>query len=160
RANVVSLANNHLYDYGFAGAERTADCVQANFVASGFGNCLQQPPRICVREITPGVRVGVWAAARSLSDCATRNSVGIEPATQERAGQALARMNELETHCRIAFLHAGSEGTNYPDPDDVEFMRELAGMGFDIIAACHSHRISGHETVRGKNGRIAHCFYG
>jgi hypothetical protein len=59
----------------------------------------------------------------------------------------------------LALLHAGAEGTNYPDPEDAEFMEELAQMGFDVVAACHSHRISGYQTVRGKNG-AAHCFYG
>lgn len=160
RANIVALANNHLYDYGSEGAARTLRCVQMNFADSGFGSTLQEPPRICVREITAGVRVGVWAAASNLPDGASRNAIGTEPATLERAQQALARMNAREAHCRVAFLHAGSEGTNYPDPADVEFMRELAAMGFDVIAACHSHRISGYETVRGKAGRPAHSLYG
>jgi len=68
-------------------------------------------------------------------------------------------METRGVRCRLALLHAGAEGTNYPDPEDAEFMEELAKMGFDVVAACHSHRISGYQTVRGKNG-AAHCFYG
>src|SRR5262249_2109855 len=93
-------------------------------------------------------------------DNAMRSTVGIEPATKERAAQALAHMHGCKVHCRVAFLHAGTEGTNYPEPDDVQFMDELAAIGFDIIAACHSHRISGYKTVQGKNERLTHCFYG
>ena len=160
RANVVGLANNHLFDYGWKGAERTLNLVQENFASSGFGCSLAEPPRTCVREIASGIRVGVWAAARSLSDCASASTAGVEPATHLRAEQALERMARREAHCRVAFLHAGSEGTNYPDPEDVDFMHDLAAMGFDVVAACHSHRISGYRTVPGKNGRPAHCFYG
>lgn len=163
RANVVGLANNHLYDYGQEGAERTLHCLhglQANVAVSGFGCSLSQPPKVSVREVASGIRVGVWASACNLPDCASRGTVGIEPATRQRAEVALACMADRQAHCRVAFLHAGSEGTNYPDPEDVHFMHDLAGMGFDVVAACHSHRISGYQTLRGKNRRPAHCFYG
>ena len=162
RASVVGLANNHLYDYGKAGAERTLQSVNArrDFSVCGFGRSLADPADVCIRESASGVRVGVWAAGRNLPDNATRGAIGIEPATRERAAQALARMDETKVHCRVAFLHAGSEGTNYPDPEDVQLMDELAALGFDVVAACHSHRISGYKKVQGKNGRPAHCFYG
>jgi len=162
RASVVGLANNHLYDYGRAGAERTLQNVNARgkFSVCGFGRSLTEPPEVCIRESASGVRVGIWAAGRNLPDNAMRGAIGIEPATLERAAQALAHMGDCKTHCRVAFLHAGTEGTNYPDPDDVQFMDELAALGFDAIAACHSHRISGYKKVQGKNGRLTHCFYG
>ena len=162
RVSVVGIANNHLYDYGKAGAERTLQKVNAcgNLSACGFGRSLADAPDLCIRESASGVRVGIWAAGRNLPDNATGGGVGIEPATRERAAQALAHMHECNVHCRVAFLHAGCEGTNYPDPEDVQFTNELAALGFDVIAACHSHRISGYEKVRGKDGRLAHCFYG
>jgi len=160
KASVVGIANNHLYDYGRAGAERTLDRAQERLSVCGFGRTLEEPPSVCIREGGGGVPVGIWAAARNLPDAATRNSMGIEPATRERAAKVLAYMAGRNVQCRVAFLHAGAEGTNYPDPDDAEFMEELARMGFNVIAACHSHRISGYQTVRGKNGNPAHCFYG
>src|SRR5262249_16866683 len=160
-ASVVGIANNHLCDYGKAGAERTLQNVVARkFSACGFGRSLADAPDVCVRESGCGVRVGIWAAGRNLPDDATRGGVGIEPATRERAAQALVHMDECNVQCRVAFLHAGCEGTNYPDPDDVQFMNELAALGFDVIAACHSHRTSGYKKVQGKDGRLAHCFYG
>jgi Bacterial capsule synthesis protein PGA_cap len=162
RASVVGIANNHLYDYGKAGAERTLQNVSArgDFSVCGFGRSLADPVDVCVRESASGVRVGIWAAGRNLPDNATRSVAGIEPATREPAAQALAQMDEAKVHCRVAFLHAGAEGTNYPDPEDVQLMDELATLGFDVIAACHSHRISGYKTVQKKNGQLAHCFYG
>jgi Bacterial capsule synthesis protein PGA_cap len=151
KLSVVAIANNHLYDYGKAGAERTLLNVQGKFSVCGFGRTLQEPPSVCIREVAESIRVGIWAAARNLPDAATHNSMGIEPATRERAAQALAYMAGCNVHCHVAFLHAGAEGTNYPDPEDAEFMVELAEMGFDIVAACHSHK-----TVRGKNGAPGH----
>jgi len=160
KASVVGIANNHLYDYGRAGAERTLGRAGERLSVCGFGRTLEEPPSVCIREARGGVRVGIWAAARNLPDAATRNSKGIEPATRERAAKALAHMAAGNVQCRVALLHAGAEGTSYPDPDDAEFMEELAEAGFAVVAACHSHRISGYQTVRGRNGDPAHCFYG
>ena len=157
--SVVGLANNHLYDYGKSGAERTLENVRKQFSASGFGSTLGEVPSVSIREASRDLRIGIWAAGRNLPDSAAPGSVGLEPATPERAAQALAHMETRGVRCRLAFLHAGAEGTNYPDPEDVGFMEELAKMGFDVVAACHSHRISGYQTVRGKSGP-AHCFYG
>ena len=162
RASVVGISNNHLHDYGRVGAERTLQNVNMrhNFDACGFGRTLADPADVLIRESASGVRVGVWAAGRNLPDSASRGAVGTEPATRGRAAQALAQMDRCLVHCRVAFLHAGTEGTNYPDPEDVQFMDELAALGFDVIAACHSHRISGYKRVPGRDGRLAHCFYG
>ena len=160
KVSVLGIANNHLYDYGEAGAARTSQNLQGKFSSCGFGQSLQAPPSMSIRAVAEGVQVGIWAAGRNLPDCATRDSIGIEPATRDRAAQALACMAERSVQCRVAFLHAGAEATNYPDPEDVEFMDELAEMGFDVIAACHSHRISGYKAVHRRNNALAHCFYG
>jgi hypothetical protein len=160
RVNVVGLANNHLYDYGRSGASKTLETVKREFSPCGFGHRLDEPPDVHIRDAAAGMRVGVWAAARNLPDNATRNAIGIEPATRERAAQALAQMAASKVQCSVAFIHAGAEGTNYPDPEDVEFTDRLGEMGFDVIAACHSHRVSGYKAVRSNGGRLAHCFYG
>jgi len=39
-------------------------------------------------------------------------------------------------------------------------MDDLARMGFDVVTACHSHRISGYKEVRRPNASSAFCFYG
>lgn len=160
KATVIGIANNHLYDYEKLGAARTVENLHSIFSVCGFGRSLQEPPSICIRELPESVRVGIWAAARNLSDAATPNSIGIEPATRERAAQALACLTGSDVQCRVAFLHAGAEGSNYPDPEDAQFMEELAEMGFDVVAACHSHRISGYKAIERKNRFPAHCFYG
>src|SRR5262245_22313097 len=160
KASVIGIANNHLYDYEKLGAERTLRGIQSKFSVCGFGRTLREPSSVCICEPAENVRVGVWAAARNLPDAATLNSIGTEPATRDRAMQALACMAGSNIQCRVAFLHAGAEGTNYPDPEDAEFMEQLVEIGFDVVAACHSHRISGYKAVERKNAFPAHCFYG
>jgi len=160
RARVVGIANNHLHDHGRAGAKRTREVLLAYALTPvGYGRSLRDAPDVAV--VTCGAfRVGIWAAGRSLPYAATAGTAGVEPATLGRGREALELMRLHGASCRVAFLHAGAEGTNYPDPDDVHFMDALASEGFDVVTACHSHRISGYRRALGRAGRRSHCFYG
>jgi len=158
---IIGMANNHVYDFGEEGLNRTREAVQrAGLVALGVGKKLSETPDVVVAQGASGLRVGVWASARHLPDAATREKTGIEPATRSRGEEALKALKDQGTAVKIAFLHAGLERTNRPDPEDVVFMDDLARMGFDIVTACHSHRISGYREVRRLDGPPAFCFYG
>ena len=158
---IIGMANNHVYDFGEEGLNRTREAVQrAGLVALGVGKKLSETPDVVVTQGASGLRVGVWASARHLPDAATREKTGIEPATRSRGEEALKALKDQGTAVKIAFLHAGLERTNRPDPEDVVFMDDLARMGFDIVTACHSHRISGYREVRRLDGPAAFCFYG
>jgi len=159
--NIAGLANNHVSDYGEEGIARTKAALERRGLMSlGVGRTLQEPPAIGVIETHGGLRVGIWAAARHLPELATYKKVGVEPATRRRAEEALKALREEGADFNLAFLHAGLERTNRPDPDDVELMDQFACLGFDVVAACHSHRISGHRRIERGSGRPAFCFYG
>ena len=161
RVSLVGLANNHIYDFGTEGLHRTREGIkQRGMTAFGSGRCLQEPPELFVAETPFGGRIGFWAAARNLPELATGTRAGVEPATTARARAAVSELRHGGSKLNIAFLHAGIEHTNRPDPDDVEFMDELIALGFDVIATSHSHRIGGYRASARKDGRPAFCFYG
>jgi hypothetical protein len=161
RVKVAGIANNHIYDYGFEGMHRTAEAIKRKEMTPlGSGRCLQESPDIFVAEAPFRGRIGFWAAARNLPEMATRTRAGVEPANKARARAAIAGLRRHGATLNIAFLHAGIEHTNRPDPDDVELMDDLIRLGFDIVAASHSHRIGGYRAWTGKNGRPGFCFYG
>jgi poly-gamma-glutamate capsule biosynthesis protein CapA/YwtB (metallophosphatase superfamily) len=160
-AKVIGLANNHTCDYGEEGLERTRRAVlDAGLVPLGIASSLSESPDVGTVNTRFGLCVGFWAAARHLPELATRNKPGIEPATRKRGRDALAALKACGSTVNIAFLHAGLERSNRPDPDDVALMDDLAKMGFDVVAASHSHRISGYKRIRRANGSAAFCFYG
>jgi len=158
---VTGLANNHIYDFGAEGVESTKASLKTHgLIPLGIGRSLQEPPDICVIETPSGPRIGVWAAARHLTELATYKKSGVEPATRRRGQEAIKHLRALAANVTVAFLHAGLEHTNRPDPDDVALMDELGCMGFDIVTACHSHRISGYRRIEQDSGNPAFCFYG
>jgi poly-gamma-glutamate synthesis protein (capsule biosynthesis protein) len=161
RVKLVGIANNHIYDYGTEGLRRTREGIKnKGLTAIGSGRSLRESPEVFVAQAPFAARIGFWAAARNLPEIATKRCAGVEPATTARAKAAIAELRQRGTNLNIAFLHAGIEHTNRPDPDDVEFMDELIALGFDLVAASHSHRVAGYRAATGKDGRPVFCFYG
>jgi hypothetical protein len=50
--------------------------------------------------------------------------------------------------------------TNRPEPEDVRLMNSLAQVGFDVVAASHSHRVAGYQRLERENRCDAFCFFG
>jgi len=148
QCKVVSLANNHTYDYDWSGVATTEGALKAaGIVPLGISQNLEEPPSVHVLNLGDNARIGIWCSALGLRECATKKSAGLEPATIERGKAALSLLKSQAATCCVAFLHAGAEGTNRPDPGAVKLMDSLAHEGFDLIAACHSHRTSGFADV-------------
>jgi poly-gamma-glutamate capsule biosynthesis protein CapA/YwtB (metallophosphatase superfamily) len=160
-AKIIGLANNHTCDYGEEGLESTRRAIlDAGLVPLGIASSLSESPDVATIKTQSGLCIGFWAAARHLPELAARRRSGVEPATCKRAKDALTILRACGSTVNIAFLHAGLEHSNRPDPDDVALMDDLARMGFDVVAASHSHRISGHKHIRRADGSSAFCFYG
>jgi poly-gamma-glutamate capsule biosynthesis protein CapA/YwtB (metallophosphatase superfamily) len=160
-ATLIGLANNHIFDYGEECVAQTKrKILHRNLIPLGTGRTLSEIPDIHVAETAAGLRIGFWSAARHLADLATRKKSGIEPATRKRGEAAIHELRAQGACVAVAYLHAGMEHTNRPDPDDVSLMDDLARIGFDIVTACHSHRISGYKCLPCRYARPAFCFYG
>ncbi len=157
----VGFANNHSYDYGPAGVERTRRALsRRNLALVGAGCNTTTPPDVFIWQGPDAIRVGLWAAAKASHDLARADTAGVEPATLRRAKQALDLMKSEGARFSIALLHSGVQRTNRPDPADMKLMDSMAGAGFDVVAASHSHRISGSKLLGVGRSRPAFCFYG
>jgi poly-gamma-glutamate synthesis protein (capsule biosynthesis protein) len=161
RAVALGIANNHAFDFGEAGLQLTRDAVRRAGL-SPIGSCRAtgEPPEVHVWESPLGVRVGFWSAAIATREPASRTQAGVEPASLARGVAGLDEMNRLGARFRIALVHAGTLRTNRPEPEDVRLIDALAHVGFDIVAASHSHRISGHKLIEREDGPPSACFYG
>lgn len=161
RSQIVSIANNHSYDFGAAGVERTRhSLLQRGMIPLGAGKTLRTAPEVFVWQGPGSVRVGFWAAARASRDLATRSRSGVEPATLARAQLAQDALRSAGAQFSVALLHAGCLRTNRADPADAKLMDQIARCGFGIVAASHSHRISGAMCLATQRGAPSFCFYG
>jgi Bacterial capsule synthesis protein PGA_cap len=160
-SRAVGIANNHIYDFGDAGVQRTRAAVAfTGMTPLGAGFSTREPQEVFVWEGPGGVRVGFWAAAKAANDLATQNSPGVEVATAARGRQALREMQRRGAQFCVALVHAGCLRTNRPDPEDVRLLDGLPKSGFHIVAASHSHRVSGYRMVVDARKQPGFSFYG
>lgn len=161
RAQAIGVANNHSYDFGSSGVDRTRNAIShRGMVPLGAGHTLNDTPEVHVWQGPGDVRVGFWTAAKACADLATRRTPGTEPATADRAQRALIEMKNRGALFCVALLHAGTMRTNRPDPEDVQLMDCVASSGFHVVAASHSHRVSGYRAIVRGTEALSFCFYG
>jgi hypothetical protein len=161
RTNVISVSNNHIYDFGGQGVERTRRAIfDCGMMPLGAGHNLRNAPEVFIWQGPRDIRVGFWAAATAASDLARLNSPGVEPATIERATHALNEMKSQSAQFCVALLHSGVLRTNRPAPEDLALMNSLAERGFHVVAASHSHRIAGSRIIPNNRDCPSFCFYG
>jgi len=157
----LGIANNHAYDFSEAGLEQTRAAISAcEMIPLGAGRTTRDTPEVFVLHGPHNLRVGFWASAKATHDAATRERAGVEPATHARGIEALDEMKSRGATFCIALIHAGCLRTNHPDPEDVRLMDLLGQAGFNVVAASHSHRISGYAQMEGIRKHEAFCFYG
>lgn len=160
-ARAVGFANNHAFDFGDSGVRRTRDAiVRRGFAPLGAGFTLQSPPETFLWRGPGDIRVGFWAAAKATHDLSTHARTGVEPASLDRANAAAELLRAKGARFRIALVHAGCLRTNRPDPEDLRLLDSISRAGFDIVAASHSHRISGGVQLDRTSATPAFAFYG
>jgi hypothetical protein len=161
RAHGVGIANNHSYDFYDQGVEQTREAIASyGMIPLGAGRTTKGAPEVFVLAGPQNLRIGFWASAKATHDVASYQKAGVEPATCARASAALEEMKLRGATFFVALLHAGCLRTNRPDPEDVHLMDSIARCGFHLVAASHSHRISGYRQVDGAHNPPAFCFYG
>jgi poly-gamma-glutamate capsule biosynthesis protein CapA/YwtB (metallophosphatase superfamily) len=161
RAHAVGIANNHSYDFGDEGVTQTRQAIsKQGMIPLGAGRPARESPELFIWQGPNKLRVGFWAAAKATHDVATAQTPGVEPATPKRALEAIQEMKRRGATFCIALLHAGVLRTNRPDPEDVRLMELIAKCGFRVVAASHSHRISGYSRMGLAQDTPSFSFYG
>ena len=151
--NVISLANNHIMDYGVEGMKTTRNAFDKARVI-GCGSW-EEAYRVDVIESTDGLIIGFMACTHcefgTLTDTTKHNEQGTA-----WAGSSLLERNirlcKEENRCDILILiaHCGVEYMEQPLPEWRERYHRWIEMGADAVIASHPHVPQGWEIFRGK----------
>jgi poly-gamma-glutamate synthesis protein (capsule biosynthesis protein) len=153
--DLVTMANNHVLDYGQAGlADTLAAARAARFPYVGIGRdatAAWAPYLITVKGFKIAV-IGVSQVAELASSwVATDTRPGEANAIDLRRTIAAVRFARRLASVVIVFMHWGTEGTACPNPDQLSLARDLAGAGASIIVGAHAHMLQG-------SGWLGHTF--
>jgi Bacterial capsule synthesis protein PGA_cap len=144
---LVTMANNHVLDYGPAGLAGTLAAARAaRFPCVGIGTSAAAAWAPYVRTIN-GVRfavVGVSQVAELASSwVATPSRPGEANAIDLPRTLAAVRAARRLASIVIVFMHWGTEGQACPDQAQLALAPKLAAAGASIIIGAHAHMLQG-----------------
>ena len=146
--DLVTLANNHIFDYGLEGLQDTLHaCKQAGLATVGAGETLASSNHTYHATIN-GERLSIINVAENERSAATTAHGGAHPLDVVQNSRIIRRCKEDAEHV-IVIVHGGNEFTAYPSVRVVERYRFFVEQGADAVIAHHPHCVQGFEVYRG-----------
>lgn len=151
--SVLSLANNHVPNFGPEGVEDTLDALEAaDIMPVGAGRNSAEAVGPAVIEVR-----GTKFAFLAFNDTdVVPDSYGAGPS---RAGTALMDVASLTAAIQavrptadvvIVSMHSGTEYVFHPNASQREFARAAIDAGADLVIGHHPHVVQSAERYRGK----------
>lgn len=145
--NYVTLANNHIYDYGQKGLVSTIHELEKHEIGYvGGGPTFKSAYETKFIE-KDGCKIALLSAAENEFGCLYED--------QERGGYAWIFHNCIEDNirklkkqvsCIILFAHAGAENISMPIKEWKNRYKRLCDIGVDIVIGHHPHVPQGYEN--------------
>jgi len=144
--NVLSLANNHIFDYGYEGFVDTTSILKKSSVCwFGAGRNLYEAAKPAIMNIN-GISIAflgyAWDFIGALN--AGKNSFGTAPLNEKIIIQNIRNVAE-KVDFVIVSLHWGYDGEIYPLPSQREMAHNMIDEGADLVLGHHPHVIQGVE---------------
>lgn len=144
--DMVSLANNHIYDYGQEALENTIDELKKysiDFIGAGVNFDEAYTTKTIEKN---GIKIGLIAGCENEFGCLYEN--------QNRGGYAWLFHHLIEDNIRklkeevdvvVLIAHAGVEEINFPIKEWRDRYKRLCDIGADVIIGHHPHVPQGYE---------------
>jgi poly-gamma-glutamate capsule biosynthesis protein CapA/YwtB (metallophosphatase superfamily) len=151
KVEAVTLANNHIADYGAAGGQATVGLLeQAGIQWFGAGYAGREGnPAIVEKQGLSFACVGYShpPCDAIFSSPETFGSARYSREEFERLIPALKAQADFV----LVFMHWGTEDVNYPVPENRVTARDIIDLGADAVIGAHPHVYQGYERYKGKH---------
>ncbi len=153
RINAVTLANNHILDFGIEAMLDTMELLkEKNILFAGAGKDFEQANSAVYTTIN-GVRLGILASSHVIPEVSW-NAGNQKPgvATTYDPTKLLLEIGKAreKSDLVIVYLHWGEELSTTPLPYQKNLARMYIDKGADIIIGSHPHVLQGFEYYKGK----------
>jgi hypothetical protein len=144
--NAVSIANNHIYDFGQKGLEETIAVLESNSI-EWFG----ADAKHLIKEIN-GVKVCLSGfccySTNGTGYIQNQNRKGVNTLTYDNVMKQLEE-DKINNVFSILSFHWGTEHTNYPNLEHISLARKIAERKTVIIHGHHPHVVQGVQKIDG-----------
>lgn len=152
--DIVSLANNHAYDYGEEALLDTLDTLQtAGIPYVGAGKDLEEASSIYYYELD-GFTVAFVSGTRVEWEELTKGATENEPGVFRTVDPTLLyeRVKEADQHADyvVVYMHWGIEGVTYLEEYQLETGNGLIDAGADAVIGDHTHCLQGIDFYQDK----------
>ena len=125
----VTIANNHIRDYGIQGVESTRKALEE----AELPYVEQDTYRVITTD--SGLHIGIYG--------------GFFQVDVKKVEKAVEEMKRQGAELIVMAIHWGIEGSYRPNTDQENLGRQLIDLGVDIVYGCHSHVLQRVEEYNG-----------
>lgn len=152
--DVVSLANNHVYDYGEDALLDTLDILaEADISYFGAGTNLEEAMKPIYKEVD-GKTVAFVGASRAeknkMTPQAGEDTPGILRCYDTELFRQVIKEADANADFVLAYVHWGTEYSHELEDVQLQTGKEYLDAGADVIIGAHSHCLQGMEYYDGK----------
>lgn len=145
--DMVTLANNHFYDYGEEGVKETLTaCNTYGIDTVGGGINVMEASRVVYRTIK-GVIVSFINCCEHEFSIATESTSGANPLVPVLQYYAIKEARK-KSDIVMVIVHGGHEGCQLPSPRMKETYSFFIDCGADVVINHHQHCFSGYEIYK------------
>lgn len=146
----LSLANNHILDYGSRGlADTLKACEENNVAFFGAGHNSREANTPLILE-ADNIKVGFLAYAEEEFNLADDHNPGAAHFDPYASLEQIYRLKEKVDRV-VVLYHGGIEHYRYPSPELQKKCRAMVRFGADLVLCQHSHCIGTLERYDGSN---------
>ncbi|MEK3731785.1 CapA family protein [Paenibacillus sp. FSL M8-0334] len=149
----VTLANNHILDYGPQAMMDTMIHLRRQKIGhTGAGSNIDEAFKPYVKTVK-GKKIAVLGVSRVVphnSWIAGKNNPGVAGAYAMEPMLTHIKKSAKDNDVTIVYIHWNQEFADYPEDYARKMAKQMIDAGADIIIGSHSHTLMGIEYYKGK----------
>ena len=145
---IVTLGNNHVFDYGVQGFEQTIGLLDAHHIRwTGAGRTAEEALRPLVVDLN-GMRLGIVNFSEGEDLTAAVGGPGVFGWELDRVVQIVAELKK-QVNAILVIAHCGVEYIPFPPVYVTQAFQRIARAGADMIIGHHPHVPQGIQITEG-----------
>ena len=159
--DVICTANNHAFDKGFAGVNKTIDTIK-KYEMDNIGTYKDNNNMPLIKEVN-GIKFGISAYTYSINGFekkvqGTDKAYAINFIDMDKIKKDIAYMNENDVDVKLVYMHWGNEYQHKPHQSQIKVANELNALGVDLILGSHPHVIQKSDIIEAHGKKTYVCY--
>lgn len=147
--DMVTMANNHILDYGSDGLKNTIECCRINKIdCVGAGSTFEESSAIYYKAIN-NINIAIINCCENEWSTLPIDGAMSNPLDEINIFNSIQEAKDKSDFI-LLIIHGGHEGYGYPSPRMKKLYRWFIDIGADAVIGHHTHCYSGHEFYKGK----------